>query len=464
MGFDPGAFSNSLMCGLSVGQGLMVNAENVQRQRRLDEERAEDRTFKRTLLQNQEDRSQELFDLQKKEYDRLAKKYKTEEEIKQGIRDTSYIQSSIDSFVKTGAWREDPEFYSAINRVFPDLINVGGPPGAQKEWVGGALVPPGKDGSPAGVIPHLKVTPSEGESYVAPMTGPNRDHTDKDVTVIPFRELFSTLGTRQQALQVLRNRLRSKQAYYDPEGYWKNKRTLAAEERKNKIAMEKENRDHDFDLKKLDREYSLKRGLEVAKAKNGGSGKSDLIQLKTGRTATLNDLRQSYIATYGKADSMGNFIGTADGAPNYEEWVNGQAVQPVFTVQESPAVDMDDPLYLEAQKRAERWVNDQAGYLSSDESDFAAYGGNRQQAIAEKTLEFYNMLKGSTVQKSKGRKVHPAVDGMQAGKGKQPKQQKPQKLDKTNPEHMKIAREILKEAKGDKAKARQIAKKRGYSF
>jgi hypothetical protein len=51
-----------------------------------------------------------------------------------------------------------------------------------------------------------------------------------------------------------------------------------------------------------------------------------------------------------------------------------------------------------------------------------------------------------------------------SGKGKEPKQQKPTKLDPGNQEHVQIAREILKEAKGDKAKARQIAKQRGYSF
>jgi hypothetical protein len=51
-----------------------------------------------------------------------------------------------------------------------------------------------------------------------------------------------------------------------------------------------------------------------------------------------------------------------------------------------------------------------------------------------------------------------------SGKGKEPKQQKPTKLDPGNQEHVQIAREILKEAGGDRAKARQIAKQRGYSF
>jgi hypothetical protein len=452
MGFDPGAFSNSLLRGLSVGQGLVMNADNIRRQKQLDQERSEDRQYNRDRQAVIDQRAEQQFGWQQQQHDMLMKRYAEEEETKQMYKDLVFMEQAIES----GSY-DTPEFFAATNRVFADMVNVGGPEGSTKEVVGASVTP---DGS--GFIPRLKVTTADGKSYPSPATLPNRDHTDKDVMVIPFRQFFDEMGSRKQYLQ---NLLKNKAAQLDPKGYLENKRAVAAEERKNQLALDKEERDHAFELKKLDKEYGLKRGLEAAKEKSGASGKSDLIQLRTGRTTTLDDLRKSYIATYGKADPMGNLIGTVDGAPTYEAWVNGQAVQPVFTAQEKPAVDMNDPVYLEAQKRAEKWAVDQAGYLSSDKSDFSAYGGNRQQAIAEKTLEFYDMLKNGKAPQPQGSGGHPAAGGVQAsGKGKEPKQQKPTKLDPGNQEHVQIAREILKEAKGDKAKARQIAKQRGYSF
>jgi hypothetical protein len=219
---------------------------------------------------------------------------------------------------------------------------------------------------------------------------------------------------------------------------------LAKEQRGNAFTMQKLGVENDNANAKLTREYGLKEGLERAKNAAGGSnGKTDMIQLKTGRTATLNDLRQSYIANYGKTDPMGNLLGTVDGAPTYEAWVNGQAVQPVFTAQEDSATD--GPLYAKAEAMAEKWVKEQAGTLSRDSSDFKQYGGNRQQALAAKTQEFYAMLKGG-------------------GKTKAAGEEPIQKLDPSNPEHFAVARELLAEAKGDKVKARQLAQERGYSF
>ena len=463
MGFDPGAFSNSLLRGLSVGQGLAMNAENVKRQKQLDIERAEDRRYNRDRQAVIDNRAEQQFGWQQQQHDMLVRRYAEEEETKQMYRDIVFMEQSLEN-----ESYDTPEFFAATNRVFADMVKVGGPEGSTKEMVGASITP---DGS--GFIPHLKVTTAEGKSYTAPATLPNRDHTDTEAMVIPFRQFFGEMGSRKQRIQDL---LQAKLAQLDPKGYLDNKRAVAAEDRQHgrdldkedrqrRYELEKEAREHDFELKKMSREYDLRRGLEAVKVHSGGSGKSDLIHLRTGRTTTLDDLRKSYIATYGKADSMGNLIGTVDGAPTYEAWVNGQAVQPVFTAQEKPAVDMDDPVYLEAQKRAEKWARGQAGYLSSDKSDFAAYGGNRQQAIAEKTLEFYDMMKNGKTPQPQGGDGHPAAGGMQAsGKGKEPKQQKPVKLDTGNQEHVQIAREILKEAKGDKAEARRIAKRRGYSF
>lgn len=58
-------------------------------------------------------------------------------------------------------------------------------------------------------------------------------------------------------------------------------------------------------------------------------------------------------------------------------------------------MDVNDPAYAEAQKKADAWVSNQAGWLSTDSSDFKDYGGNREQARAKKTEEFYRQLKGT---------------------------------------------------------------------
>lgn len=448
MGFDPGAFSNSLLRGLSVGQGLVMNADNIRRQKQLDQERSEDRQYNRDRQAVADNRAEQQFAWQQQQHDMLMKRYAEEEETKQMYKDIVFMEQSLEN----GTY-DTPEFFAATNRVFADMVNVGGPDGSTKEMVGASITP---DGS--GFIPHLKVTTADGKSYPSPATLPNRDHTDKYVMVIPFRQFFGEMGSRKQYIQ---NLLQAKIAQLDPKGHIENKRAMAAEERKNQLALDKEKRDHAFELEKLGKEYDLKRGLEAAKEKSGASGKSDLIQLRTGRTTTLDDLRKSYIATYGKADPMGNLIGTVDGAPTYEAWVNAQATAPVFSVQEQSGIDTGSELYAKAEKMAKQWVNDQAGWASSDGSDFKQYGGNRQQALAEKTAEFYQMLKG-------GGTPHPAAGGVTR---EQPKakpsnksKQQVQKLDKANPEHMQVARELLAEAKGDRAKARQLAKQRGYSF
>lgn len=411
MGFDPGAFSNSLLRGLSVGQGLAMNAENVKRQKQLDIERAEDRRYNRDRQAVIDNRAEQQFGWQQQQHDMLVRRYAEEEETKQMYKDLVFMESSIEN----GTY-DTPEFFASFNRAFSDMVNVGGPEGSNKELVGATIAPGG-----AGFIPHIKVTTADGQSYQAPATLPNRDHTDKDLMVIPFKQFFGEMGSRKQRIQDL---LQAKLAQLDPKGYLDNKRAVAAEQRKYqredavsdrdyRRELEKEKTRRDFELAKQGREYSLRRGLEAAKARMPGgsaSGKTDLIQLRTGRNATLDDLRKSYIATYGKADPMGNLIGTVAGAPNYEAWVNAQATVPVFSVQEQTGIDTGSELYAKAEKMAKRWVDSQAGWASTDGSDFKQYGGNRQQALTEKTAEFYQMLKGENGQKPAGG-AHPAAGG-----------------------------------------------------
>ncbi len=60
-------------------------------------------------------------------------------------------------------------------------------------------------------------------------------------------------------------------------------------------------------------------------------------------------------------------------------------VGPLESGQAGPKVD--SPEYREAQRQAEAWADDEAGYLSTDKTDFAKYGGNRAEAVRKKTLE-----------------------------------------------------------------------------
>lgn len=417
-----GGFSNGLMRGLSVGQGLVLNAENRQRQQRLDAERAEDRQFQRGMLEKQEQRADQQFAWQKRQEERFEEKYQDEKRVRDDFRNLALMESAIEN----GTY-DSPEFFQAFNSVFSDMINVGGPDGATKTIVGAAMTPDGK-----GFIPHLRVTTPDGKSYEAPATLPNRDATDTDVMVVPFSQFFANMGERKQTLAGM---LKAKRAQLDPQGYFSARDAAAAEqrkyqredlvdERKAKRDREAEERKNAFELQKQNREYSLRHGLEAAKQRMGGgsgSGKTDLIRLRTGRTATLDDLRKSYVANYGQTDPMGNLLKITDGAPSYEDWVNSQALQPVFHKDQKPS------------------------------SDFS---------------EFYTGLMGGTT-------GHPSGQGLATTPPKpvakkpapQPKKQaQPKTLDPGNAEHKKIALDILKEAKGDKTKARQIAKHRGYSF
>lgn len=467
-----GGFSNGLMRGLSVGQGLVLNAENRQRQQRLDAERTEDRQFQRGMQEKQEQRADQQFAWQTRQQELFEEKYQDEKRVRDDFRNLALMESAIEN----GTY-DSPEFFQAFNSVFSDMIQVGGPDGATKTLVGAAMTPDGK-----GFIPHLRVTTPDGKSYDAPATLPNRDATDTDVMVVPFNQFFTSMGERKQTLGGL---LKSKRAQLDPQGYFSARDSAAAEQRKyqreDQVDERKATRDREaeerknaFELQRQNREYILRHGLEAAKhrmggggAGSGGTGKTDLIQLRHGRMATLEDLRKAYIASYGQTDALGNLMKTEGGAPSFEDWVNSQAAQPVFHVEEKLPVDVTDPNYQEARRLAEEWANKKAGWLSADSSDFSLYGGSRARAIAAKTMEFYERFNGN----GKGRTStgHPAGQGLAPQPQKPPQQPKQpdqpkQKLDAQNPEHKKIAIDILKEAGGDKAKARQIAKQRGYAF
>lgn len=52
----------------------------------------------------------------------------------------------------------------------------------------------------------------------------------------------------------------------------------------------------------------------------------------------------------------------------------------------------DDLAWSEANSRADKWVENQASIWNSDKTDFADYGGNREEARQAKAMEYYNQL------------------------------------------------------------------------
>jgi hypothetical protein len=61
---------------------------------------------------------------------------------------------------------------------------------------------------------------------------------------------------------------------------------------------------------------------------------------------------------------------------------------------EANKIDIKSPEYREAQRLADEWIDEQAGWGSTDETDFESTGGNREQARQDKTMEFYQQLTG----------------------------------------------------------------------
>ncbi len=82
-------------------------------------------------------------------------------------------------------------------------------------------------------------------------------------------------------------------------------------------------------------------------------------------------------------------------------------------VGDSGKIKVDSPEYREAQRQADAWIEDQAGYRTTDETDFADHGGSREQARQAKTLEIYGQLTGKGERVAKG-----STDGGRSG-GKQ---------------------------------------------
>ncbi len=491
-----------------IARGISTFAalKGMDRQQKLDEERQEDRTYQRGLLERQELRADEQYAQNKRtarsdakwkslerkrkkgswkdsdikaareESDQILLEFTTqmkaagktewgEEEtqallarlepvqhgLKQKLADL-YDPELVDKRLaatkdmlyqlKTGEFDHDTLLESANIAFAPELNARGQKYGAKQVRFSRRLPSPQGDG----FVAELDITKDDGSTYRAPATanGGTAEDGDHEVKIYKMAEVAPYLIGQLQSLQ-------GAEAYLKSRGKIKEKKRKVMTVGSDKAGRHLVYEDNGEEVRNV-------HGPIADDGSGSSNGKTERIKLKTGRVVALDDLRKSYIASYGKYDALGNLDGTVKGAPNYNAWVNEQAAEPVFwqEPQDEGGVDPNDPAYMEAKKQAEAWVNSQAGLLSTDGSDFAKYGGNREQALMEKTQEFYQLLKGGGQ----------APQVVSAAQGLTPPAQAPQaqQLDPQNPEHMQLARKFLKDAGGDKDKARQLAQQSGYSF
>lgn len=405
-------------------QGLKHQGQQAKRQQRLDEENREDRKIQRGLLQEQADwsrterkrKKQNWSDADikaaREESDQIILEFTTQMEaagktewgdeetqsllarlspVQHGLRKKLadlYDPKTVDKRLsatknllyqlKTGDFNHD-ELLQDANVAFASELDARGQKYGAKQ-VRFARLMPSPQGD--GFVAELEVTKEDGSTYRAPatMNGGTVEDGDQEVKNYKMEEVAPYLIGQLQTLQGAKAYLKSRGKLKD------TKRKVTS------VGSDKAGREL------IDEEGNLVRTLHGPFAGgDGASGsKTERIKLKTGRMVTLDDLRKSYVAAYGKADQFGNLMGLKDGAPNYNDWVNEQATEPVFwrEQQAEAGIDVNDPAYAEAKKRAEKWADGEAGYLSTDASDFAAQGGSREQAITQKTMEYYQQLKG----------------------------------------------------------------------
>ncbi len=364
--------------------------------------------------------------------------------------------------LRTGEFDHDVLLENA-NIVFaPELDARGEKYGAKQVRFNRLLPSPQGDG----FVAELNITKADGSTYLAPatMNGGTAEGGDHEVKNFRMEEVAPYLVGQLLTLQ-------GAEAYLKARGKVQEKVRKVKVVGSDKVGRILVYEDNGEPVRTL--HGPIAEGIGKGR---GGKGKADLIRLKTGVQVTFDNLRQSYLAylkSHETVDSRG-FLSYGDSLL-FEEWVNQQAADPVFHSAKSVVVDIESSEYDEALEMAEKWGREQSGWLTSDDTDFADYGGSREQAIAEKTLEYYWMLKGQNLPQ-KGND-HPAVQGLGGQQNRQSKiqsrslegilefdEQLDIRLNQENPGHMKIAREILEEAKGDKTLARQIARQKGYSF
>ncbi len=434
MAIDPGAFSNSLLRGLQVGQGMVMNAQDQRRQAMFDKHYKEDRKWDIAHRDKMAERNDLAWERQQKEWSR-------EDNWREAMQDLAFIEKSIEAGnVNT------PEFYAALNRFYSDQVNQGGPEGATKEWVGAVM-------TPKGFIPRFKVTMPDGSSYIRPMTGPNRDEHDTDVTVIPVRDFFNDMGNRKMFLE----KLNARHASLNPEAYFQGRAGLAKEEREREFLRQQQQ-------ELFQHQTNLQREKDrAALARAAGAQRHTQVLLKTGITTTLEELRKSWLADHANTDPLGNFLGAKEGSKPFTEWVNEQAVEPFFHGEETPTAPVEEPpgpkgglvrgIVRAARDAATQTARGLPG-VAREWAERAALGAHDIGEEIGRTVRPPEPQGGLLMERSqqtrKSQNQTPVPQGT--------------KLDRSNPEHEVIAREYLRKANGDPKKAAELAKKDGYKL
>lgn len=266
------------------------------------------------------------------------------------------------------------------NLAFADELNARGQKYGAKQVRFSRLVPaPQGDGFMA----ELEITKADGSTYRAPATvnagtAEEGDHEVKNFRmeeVAPY--LVGQLLTLQGAEAYLKSRgkIKDKKREVMEVGSDKGGRMLVYKDTGEKV-----------------------RDLHGPIASGQGNGKTDLIELKTGRTMTLDDARKAYLATYGKPDGMGGFV-VENTAPTFADWINSQAAQPVFDTGPAP---VDSEILARAESIAKQEASQKAGFFSSDASDFKDYGGTRDGFVAARTQYWVEQLSGREPATSRG--------------------------------------------------------------
>lgn len=209
----PNSFLSGFTGGAQLGLRLRDYDKNVQRQQNQDRMAQESHATQQqqaglqmdVLRGQMEDRSQlrglgELeYSLQsgtptpnaQRAYENMFKHYG--DNIDQAEADVTELERAA----STGDADENTR--QALNRVYADEINKGGPKNAYKEI---ADVWPTENG----VSFDLKVTRPDGSTYIAPMTSPNRDEKDTQVAAVPWDTLFTDIKARKAAIDLVRGR------------------------------------------------------------------------------------------------------------------------------------------------------------------------------------------------------------------------------------------------------------------
>ena len=86
-------------------------------------------------------------------------------------------------------------------------------------------------------------------------------------------------------------------------------------------------------------------------------------------------------------------------------------------IQEGGGIDVGSQEYLEAKRMADEWIAGKTTVLGRDKTELAEFGGNREEARARKTLEFYRELTGQNQPEGRSESRPSSVDTANMPKG-----------------------------------------------